>query len=153
MAHQSFEIAPPTRSILWDQALTIAFTPAVTLFACVTYFTGEIPMATVSAVVAFGGTLLFAIPLARPRLGRITLHDDALEISSGFLRARLPLDQFDLSAARRATADARSDASCLSLTTASQHLVILPRRDGELVQVSPADPNAFLAALIARTHR
>ena len=79
MTSLSFEIAPPNRSILWDQALTIAFTPAVTLFACVAYFTGEILVATVSAAVAFIGTLLFAMPLARPRLGRIHIEGETLE--------------------------------------------------------------------------
>ena len=150
MTSLSFEIAPPNRSILWDQALTIAFTPAVTLFACVAYFTGEMLMATVSAVVAFIGTLLFAMPLARPRLGRIQIEGETLDLSSGFLRVRLPLSQFDLQGTRLAAADdAPADGLGLQFTTSSLHRVIIPRRDGTCVQLSPTHPETFIQTLRA----
>lgn len=150
MTMQTFDIAPPSHSIVWDHALTIAFTPAVTLFGCVAWFTGHMPMATISALVAFGGTLLFAIPLARPRLGRIALSDESLDLDSGFMHARLPLTDLQLADAHVATGKATPTPSCLRLTTSRGTQVAIPRRDGSTVLLSPVDPAALVAALHAR---
>jgi hypothetical protein len=147
MTLQTFELAPPRRAFLWDQALALAFTPAVTVYGAIHFFTGQGMLGLLAGLVGFVGTLIFAIPLARPQLPRVTLAGDRLEITSGYLRTSWPLASLDLAGAHRISAPRGESGSALELVTRPETMVVIPRPGGGELRLTPTDPAAFLAAL------
>lgn len=140
-----FQIAPPHRNYDWDKAVAFALAPSVTAGAAIYLFVGNIWIAVIVALVGFLGTFACSLLLARPDNGRIELNGTSLRIIAGRLDARFALAHLDLAAAARTPA--RHGTDCTTLITDSSKTVTIPGYDEQSISVSPAEPEAFLAAL------
>lgn len=141
----SFQIAAPHRNHDWDKAVAIALAPSVTAWAAIQLFTGHSWLAASVAITGFLCALVCSLLLARPNYGHIELDSNSLRIVSGRLDARFMLEHLDLDAAARTPA--RHGGDCTTLVTDPAKTVTIPGNGDQSVSVSPADPEAFLAAL------
>ncbi len=138
-----FELAPRSRRHDWDKALAFAIAPAAPSFAAIYFFADSLALASAVTAVCLAGTFICALTLASTPLGRVALTREALLLDSGFLRARVPLAELDLAAARPGAA---RDAD-LRLATREANAVTIPRRSGPALVVTPLDRDGFLSAL------
>ena len=138
-----FELAPRSRRNDWDKALAFSIAPAVPTFAAIYFFAGGPVLATIVTAACFVGTFLCALTLASTPLGRIALTEDELRLDSGFLHTRIPLCELDLDAARAGDDTMASPR----LVTAVSYAVLIPRRVGPPIVVTPLNRDAFISTL------
>jgi hypothetical protein len=140
-----FELAPRSRRHNLDKAMAFAIAPTAPTFAAVYFLADSIPLASLVAGIGFVGTAICAWSISSTPLGRVVLTQKELLLDSGFLHARVPLDELDLAAARRG---ADPDAE-LRLDTNTAHAVTIPRYRGAALVVTPLEREKFLSALRA----